>query len=180
MKPNLLLCLALVLSGGLFGCATNQIKRSQSSTASEQIPHFENLGNAYSYIAKCENLPTDDKAVLKLAAESKIDVINIENIGEIQIIEANYFRDGDNEIRGAQWNGRYYVLRRNNEGFDLVGILEGNIYRWHFGKTLALQAHWHSGAWTDDAGWENYPWNGRTFGAIAPASLPTFYKPTSQ
>ena len=118
MKPKLILCLALVLSGGLFGCATNQIDRS----VSEQIPHFEDLGNAYSYIAKCESLPTDDKTALKLAAESKIDVINIENIGEIEIIEANYFRDGDNEIRGAQWNGRYYVLRRSNEGFDLLRL----------------------------------------------------------
>ena len=184
MKPKLILYLTLVLSGGLFGCSTNQhvhnvnghppVSAAGNWLFLESPMRFANYHDVYRFIAKCESIPTDADALLKLAAESNMEISTNEKIGTIQIIEANYYGDVFNEIRGAQLNGRYYVLRKTKSGFDLVGILEGNIYRWdNVGKSIKLKTHWHSGAWSGEDDWNIYEWNGQTFGAIAPTSLPS-------
>jgi hypothetical protein len=183
MKTKLLLSLALVLSGGWFGCSTSQHPHNANgqppvSTAGNTLVlsssiGFANYHDVYRFIAERESIPTNADALLKLAAESHMEIATIENLGIIQIIEANYYGDIFNKIRGAQLNGRYYVLRKNKSGFDLVGILEGNIYRWdNVGKSIKLKAHWHGGEWNGEDAWDIYEWNGQTFGAIAPASLP--------
>jgi hypothetical protein len=184
MKYEIILCCALVLSGGLLGRSAPYRLQDGSwhppigDTAKASNPDlpikFTNYHDVYRFIAECEGVPTNADALLKLASESKMEITPIENVGTIQIIEANYYSDVFNKIRGAQLNGRYYVLRRNKSDFDLVGILEGNIYRWeNIGKSVKLKTHWHVGAWNGEADWQSYEWNGRTFGAIAPASLPS-------
>lgn len=179
MRQKLHISLALVLGGVLFGCAVRPTDGPYESSNSKAL-HFKGYREAYVYIAKCESLPADDNTVLKLAAESTMKVVQIENIGTLHIIEAEYYDGVYDRVRGAQANGRYYVLRENNGKFDLAGILEGNAYRWsQTGKSVALQTHWDSGEKNSEDGWISYPWNGRAFGAIAPASLPTFCKPAS-
>jgi hypothetical protein len=179
MKPRIILCLALIFSGGVFGCATRPLDGLYSSSASGTL-HFKGYQEAYSYIAKCEGLSEDYATALKLAAESKTEITPVENVGVFHIIEASYYVGGYDQIRGAQANGRYYVLRERSGSFDLAGVLEGNIYRWNnVGENVALQTHWHSSGGNAEGDWINYPWDGRVFGAIAPARLPTFYRPTS-
>ena len=183
MKSKLILCLALVLSGILFGCSThqhlhNEYERPPVGFAAKglnpDLPiKFASYYDVYGFIAECEGIPTNADALLKLAAESKMEITPIENVGTIQIIEANYYGDVFNEIRGAQLNGRYYVLRKHKRDFALVGILAGNIYRWeNVGKRVKLKTHWHGGLGNGEDDWQSYEWNGQTFGAIAPASLP--------
>src|SRR5580704_10420626 len=118
MNHKIIPCLALVLSGGLFGCAMRPTDGLYESSGSKVL-HFKSYWEAYVYIAKCESLPTDDNTVLKLAAESTMSIVQIENIGTLHIIEAQYYDGVYDRIRGAQANGRYYVLRENNGKFDL-------------------------------------------------------------
>lgn len=170
--------LALVLSSVLFGCVTQRPDPRDLLSASEPL-HFKNYREAYAYVAHCEGLPTDADTLLKLAAESKMEITPVENLGTFHIIEASYYADGLDQIRGAQGNGRFYVLRENKGNFDLAGILEGNAYRWNnTDNHAALQTHWHVGGGDNDD-WTDYSWNGQSFGAIAPTSLQTFYKPPS-
>jgi hypothetical protein len=184
MKPKLVLCLALVLSGGLFGCSTSQHSHNANGQPSVGAAgnalvlnspiKFASYHDVYRFIAECEGVPTNADGLLKLAAESNMQIANIEKIGTIQIIEANYYGEVFNEIRGAQLNGRYYVLRKNKSNFELVGILEGNVYRWNnVGENIKLESHWYVGALSDEDDWNTYKWNGQTFGAIDPASLPS-------
>ncbi len=184
MKFGLSFCLALVLSGVLFGCSTGQhlhnacghpSVRFAAKGLNPNLPiKFASYCDVYGFIAECEGIPTNADALLKLAAESKMEITPIENVGTIQIIEANYYGDVFNEIRGAQLNGRYYVLRKHKSDFALVGILEGNLYRWeNVGKSVKLKTHWHVGLGNGEDDWQSYEWNGQTFGAIAPASLPS-------
>lgn len=179
MKPKIILCFALFLSGVLFGCGTRPIDGLYVSSSPKTL-HFKSYREAYSYIARCESLPTDAQTVLKLAVESKTEIARVENVGTLHVIEASYYVGIYDQLRGAQANGRYYVLREDNGKFDLAGILEGNAYRWcNTDKEIVLQAHWHGGGGNSEDDWISYPWDGRCFGAIAPTSLRTFYRPPS-
>ena len=188
MKTNLLLCLALVLSGGLFGCSTPKQSAFLGGVYDiEQVKlpiKFSNYHELYAFIAKYNTyggMQTDANTLFKLAADSTTEIITLEKLEDtnlppyVYIVTSHYYNGGIfDEIRGAQGNGNFYILRPlakdftsmdTDHGFELVGLVAGNAYRWReVARHLILQTHWHSGAFYDD--WTSYKWNGNYFEQI--------------
>lgn len=92
---------------------------------------FTNYMGIFTFIANYEHLSIDKDTLFTLAADSRIDRSAIDGIGQVMVIESNYYGGGKfNRIRGAQLNGRYFVLRIDGDSFRLIGVLNGNGYRW--------------------------------------------------
>lgn len=168
---------AVLALAGLSCSTAPRMAMKDMSIGNKPGPSFSDYRQLFSWIAKCEGLPTDARTIFDLAAESKLDYFQDEKFGKICIIEVNYYGDGQfNQIRGAQGNGRYYVIKSTERGFDLVGILEGNSYSWdNVGERRRLITTWHMSISENEG--MTYDWNGKTFGAISPASLPSMPPP---
>ena len=90
------------------------------------------------------------------------------------VITPHFFNRSD-EIRGAQGNGEYYILRPltnkdfsfagTNYEFELVGVGEGNTLEWSSvnGK-LQFITGWHLSAWEHPE--TTNEWNGKIFEAL--------------
>jgi len=178
MKSKLLLCLALVLSGGLFGCSTPKKEFSVGVGTEAQdvkLPiKFANYRELYTFIAQHTygGMPTNDNTLFKLASDSetKIYVFDIPP-SYLWVITPHFFNGGD-EIRGAQGNGDYYVLRplvvRNFRfantdcEFELVGVGAGNTLNWsNYNQKARFTTSWHLSA--EDHPETIYEWNGKFF-----------------
>ena len=138
--------------------------------------HFKDYEELFDYIAFQNGLKTglDNGGpgdVFKLAVDSKIDYHrDSDGIPDTAVIMPNYIqtflyenhRFRDNFIRGAQGNGSYYVIRFENEGIDLIGILEGNGYSWtSINGKEALETSWHMSA--REYVRTIYEWDGKVF-----------------
>ena len=128
---------------------------------------FESYGKIFSFIAKHELLEVDSARLLILAGDSKIDRSSIGGIGDVMIIESNFYGDHRyNQIRGIQLNGRYFVIKKTQSKFELIGVLHGNRYQWNnVGKTIRIIASWHMSA--SDSPETTYTWDGNRFEPFA-------------
>jgi len=162
---------AFGLAAILAGCTTAPTHQASKSPWTDTP--FRSYREAFKFIAQSEGLPTDSKTLLQLAADSKVVVHHFDGIPALYIVEANYYAGGIyNQIRGVQLNGRYYVLRslardfagigNLDRGFELIGVLQGNTYRWdNTDDRLRLITTWHVSA-PDNKG-SVYDWDGRVF-----------------
>jgi hypothetical protein len=178
MKPKLILCLALVLSGGLFGCATpkNEFGVGVGTEAQDvQLPiRFVNYRELYTFIAQHTygGMPRNDSTLFKLASDSRTDMYTFDDPPFYVWVITPHFFNGDDEIRGAQGNGDYYVLRplvdhnfrfANTDCiFELVGVGAGNTLKWSsYNQKVRFITSWHISA--EDQPETVYEWNGKFF-----------------
>ena len=142
MKLRIALCPALIVSGILFGCSTTrQDSGSVHDTRAVELPiRFAGYRELYTFIAQHTDggMPTNNDALFKLAADSKTEIITLEDerMPYVYLVEGHYYNGGVyDQIRGAQGNGGYYILRplatnlselNTDKGFELVGIAKGN------------------------------------------------------
>lgn len=166
----------LVMMVCLAGCANRRVLPSSQPYFNEEEAiglKFSTYEETFRFIARQETIPMDDRTVFRLAADSDIEVLRFENLATFYLVEANFYGGGIyNQVRGAQLNGRYYVLRSLSEdyiqpdnlekGFELVGILSGNRYevKRSEGK-LSIVTSWHVSA--TERGVHTYTWDGKAF-----------------
>jgi hypothetical protein len=177
MKPRFMRSFSfLVAVACLTGCASPkpalppQPYFDEKEAIGLKFPTYE---EAFRFIAQQETIPMDDRTVFRLAADSRIEILRFGEHATFYLVEANLYGGGIyNRIRGAQFNGRYYVLRSLSEdfiqpdnwekGFELVGILSGNRYevKQSEGK-LSIVTSWHSSLF--ERGVFTYVWDGKSF-----------------
>ncbi len=180
MKTKLLVSLVLILAGGLMGCVTAHRPPATPAEIDNAPPDefqrpikFTGYHALYTYIAQHEGLATDSNTVFKLAADSQTEVLAVnKSLPWVYAVESHYYDGGAyDQIRGAQGNGNYYILRPlatndvnldTDKGFELVGILEGNYYELHYSNNVPqFIAYWHMSASESDP--SIYEWNGTIF-----------------
>jgi hypothetical protein len=139
----------------------------------KQTTHLRDYAEMFRFIAAREELPVDQGTILRLAADSSVEVWHFDDIPVLYVITAHYYAGGlYDQVRGAQSNGRYYLLRPLNQqftaagnldrGFELVGIAEGNTYRWEtLNGRRRLITTWHLSA--SESPTNTYDWNGSKF-----------------
>ena len=140
---------------GLLGCSS---VRLPTSAIGRGTTRFRDYAEAFRFIARHEELSTDEGTVFRLAADSSVEIWRFEQIPILYFVTAHYYAGGlYDQIRGAQGNGRYYLLRPLNHeftaagnldrGFELVGIAEGNTYHWQtINSRPRLATTWHLSA----------------------------------
>lgn len=175
MKPKLLIGLALVLSGGWFGCSTTRPGLVGGDMDKEQIKlpiKFAGYREFYTFVAQHtgEGMPTDADSLFKLAADSTVKIVGLDfkQMPYVYVVESHFYNGCFDGIRGEQGNGYYYVLQplaNDNAtlgGFQLVGILEGNAYTvQHVNMTPRFISYWHISAGEHPE--TIYEWNGKFF-----------------
>jgi len=175
MKFKFTFCFALVLSGGLFGCSTTKSALTAGDANAEQIKlpiKFAGYREFFTFVGqdKILGMPTGADAIFKLAADSMIKIVDLDfkQMPYVYVVEDHFFRGEFDEIRGAQGNGQYYILRplaADNAtlgGFELVGILDGNAYTvQHINGTPRFVSYWHLSAGEHPE--SVYDWNGKFF-----------------
>jgi hypothetical protein len=178
MKPKLILCLSLVLSGGLFGCSTTHWSSSEADTDTKLPVRFNNYRELYAFIEARTygGMPTNMDTTLAMASDSETKIVTLsdDKIPYVYLVTPHLYDGGIyDHIRGAQGNGYYYILRPlakatdytsdgKEHGFDLIGIGEGNTFTWtnSNGKTGFITT-WHLSAGEHPE--TIYEWNGKFF-----------------
>jgi len=146
IHPNLkpVLCLALILSGALFGCSTphHLVAIDPNKEPILDLPlKFASYQKLYAFIAKREGLPTDAHTVFKLAADSSTQIYGLNGPPLHALVITPHFYNGGifDTIRGAQGNGSLYIARSlahdftsldTDHGFELIGFGAGNGLLW--------------------------------------------------
>ncbi len=140
--------------------------------------HFSNYRELYLFMAKYEGIPTSADAVFQFAADSETEIYTLDELPSyVWVIMPHFFNGGIfDEIRGAQGNGSIYLvhpLARNfasddtNRGFELIGIAEGNAYRFaSINQIPRLITNWHISAGEHPE--SIYEWNGKFFAQLPP------------
>lgn len=141
--------------------------------------HFQNYQELFTYIASQNGL--DPETIFDLAVDSRIDYKSRQTNADpiIAVITASYLQDhkspyGDkyriNNIRGASGNGNFYVIRFEEEGLDLIGILVGNGYSWtNINGNDALFTSWHMSA--AEYVKTVYEWDGKVFRLVSSENM---------
>jgi hypothetical protein len=153
----------------LTGCSSVPVQPAGASATPDM---FVNYQAAFKYIAAQERIPTDAGTLFRLAADSEIRVWHFDERPPLYVVTAHYYAGGlYDQIRGAQDNGRFYVLRtlahdftavgNTDHGFQLIGVAEGNSYSWQtVNDRLKLITRWHMSA--AESGTNTYDWEGMT------------------
>lgn len=96
---------------------------------------FNSLQHVFRFIAKEEGLDTDPETLLKLAADSRSDrhYFRTDPSFHAYIVESTFFDPEDHMVVNRALNGKgsYYVVRQDQDGYSLVGWLQGNSYEIH-------------------------------------------------
>lgn len=163
MKTHGTVIFTVLLLASLIACGSSL---PAEESLGESLPRpvvFTNYTGIFTFIARYELLPIDADTLFTLAADSRIDRSIIDGIGQVMVIESNYYGGGKfNRIRGAQLNGRYFVLRIDGDSFRLIGVLSGNAYRWdNVGSKRRLITSWHLSA--AESPETTYTWDGAVF-----------------
>jgi len=138
MKPKLILCLALVLSGGLFGCSTieptrpDAITYSKPSSESLQKIKIERISLTSEQLAKSVLLPKDKT-----------------EFGSRWLVE-----EKPDTMRDGPWNTRLYIFNSADTNQCVrVELLDHASYdvrhTWLNDKMLFVEVYWGRIAWTD-------------------------------
>jgi hypothetical protein len=161
----------------LAGCSSVQIQPPSGKSAAARV--FTDYHAAFRFIAERERLPMDAGTLFRLAADSEIQVWCFDDIPPLYVITARYYAGGIyDQIRGAQGQGRYYLLRtfardftavgNIDRSFELVGVAEGNSYTWQtINHQLRLITRWHLSA--AESSTNAYDWDGRAFNSVSAA-----------
>lgn len=191
---NLITVLLFLLVTGCTSLQTNQqIVRGDVENQLDKPRKFSNYREIFKYIADNESKstvdPINDDKLLKLAADSQIDVCRVEgHLPPILVVTASYYNffnnnmGVDDEIRSSTGNGRFYLfipLQKNltedgnpNPGFELVGIGIGNSYSWtSMNHVPEFITTWHGSATQSPA--SIYQWDGKIFKLIK-TELPNY------
>ena len=182
MNPQMLLCLALVLSGSLTGCSTARqcpVIAPDPDAAKIELPlKFAGYRELYGFMAKREGVQSYADAVFKLAADSETRILALDTPPTyVWVILPHFYNGGIYDlIRGAQGNGGIYLVHplannftaaNTDGGFELVGIAGGNRYEFSsVNQVPRLIAHWHLSAGEQPE--TVYEWNGKFFAQIKP------------
>jgi hypothetical protein len=172
MKHKLILCLALFLNGGLFGCSTTKPALIAANAEQIKLPiTFANLEEFFTFVARdsINGIPINDNAISKLVADSTDKIVVLDSkqrqMPFVHVVESHYFNRGIDEIRGVQGNGQFYILLPLTSKVELVGILDGNSYRLQpINKTPRFVSNWHLSA--NESSENIYEWNGKFFEKI--------------
>lgn len=186
-RTNRFALVSVALTGVLFGCSS--IKPNLNSTINYAavkyydgiaLPRkFKSYHEFYDFAARLEGVSvTNSEVLLKFAADTSTEIITVDDRAMqdqyLYLIEPHYLNGGVyDQIRGAQGNGGYYVLRLlatnftgldTDKGFELVGLLAGNSCRFthETGKPTFI-THWHMSA--AESPQTIYEWNGKFFEA---------------
>src|SRR5579884_121761 len=172
-------CITMGLAGFIAGCSSTKPKLvSPIDFESIELPiKFSGYRSFYTFIALNEysGMYSKDKdVVLKMAADSSTEIITVDDKGMqdqyLYLIKPHYYNGGIyDQIRGAQGNGHYYILRPlatkfteldTDKGFELIGLLSGNSCRFtHETGKPAFITHWHMSA--AESPQTIYEWNGK-------------------
>jgi hypothetical protein len=180
MKAKLILCLALVLRVGLFGCWTTHWNADNPDTNPKLPIRFKNYRELYAFMAARANggdgVPQNASTVLAMASDTTTEIVGLANdqIPYVYLITPHFYDGGIyDHIRGAQGNGDYYILRPlikptgytgdgKEHGFELIGIGEGNTFRWtNSNGKIGFVTTWHISATEHPE--TVYTWNGKIF-----------------
>jgi hypothetical protein len=180
MKPKLIFCLALVLSGGLFGCSTTHWSADNPESNPKLPIQFKNYGELYAFIAAHVNggsgMATNADMVLAMASDTTTKIVTLadDKIPCVYLVTPHFYNGGIfDHIRGAQGNGDYYILRPlskptdytgdgKDHGFELIGIGEGNTFTWtNLNGKIGFVTTWHISAGEHPE--TIYEWNGKFF-----------------
>ena len=167
--------LAFIWVCGLVGCVTKEpVVIEPHADVTVQLPvRFSTYRDVYTFIARREGVPTNTDALFKLAADSETEIYAFDDPPPYLWVITPHFYNGGifDEIRGAQGNGGYYILRplaRNftsmdtDCGFELVGVAEGNSVSWRsLNHNPQLITTWHIGGGKPPE--TVYEWNGKYF-----------------
>ena len=179
MNSKINLCLALCLCGILTGCSAIKppvIPGNGSDGELIKLPiKFADYREFYTFVAQRTygGMPTDAENLFKLAAESRTEIISLDYkaMPYVYVVEPHYFIGENDEIRGAQGNGDYYILcplaagHTPLGGFELVGVAEGNGYTLRYSNGVPqFVTYWHMSA--SDHVKNIYDWNGKEFQQI--------------
>lgn len=161
------IALAAVICAGVCGC-TRSPRESRSPRADSDFESplpkktFTTYESAFRYIAGSEGLPQDPATLLEVAADSTLDRMTTEQTGDLIIVRADHYGNSRYGIRGAQGQGRHYVFRAAGQQWELVGVLQGNGYRWNnVGRQVQIVTWWHMSA--AESPETTYTWNGTVF-----------------
>lgn len=111
---------------------------------------------------------SDDAFLFKVAAESSMDRywLDEETKDIVLVIKLDSLNEPYSAMRGAQDNGAYYLFVPNDNGFEHVGTMEGNSYKWGtFNGKARFTTSWHMSS--TDAIETVYGWNGSRFEVTA-------------
>src|SRR5277367_421373 len=138
MKPKLILCLALVLGGGLFGCSTIQPMRQEAVSYSK--PPSENLQKI-----KIKRISLTGEQLAKLALLPK-DKTEFDSRWLVE--------EKPDTMRDAPWNTRLYIFNSADTNQCVrVELLDHASYDVRHtllnDKMLFVEVYWGRIAWTD-------------------------------
>jgi len=142
MKPKLILCLALVLSGGLFGCSTVEPTRQETVTYSK--PSSESLQKI-----KIERISLTGEQLAKLALEGHGLQPEDERGSGPPLVEV-----WPDWTRAGPWNTRLYIFNSADTNRCVrVELLDHAAYEvrhtWLNEKMLFVRVYWGRIEWTD-------------------------------
>src|SRR5271154_7016281 len=150
MKPKLILCLALVLSGGLFGCATvNQTPRqyiiapANQGEATESL-YYDNPSPDILQNIKVARISLTKDELNKLAALPKDQTNSVTWLVEI---DPDTTRDGP-------WKTQLYLFDVEDTNHcvrvELTDHVSGGVsHAWINDELLSIKVWWGHIAWTD-------------------------------
>jgi hypothetical protein len=177
---TIIVCLVVVLWCGVVGCATghHSAMNTDSDVKDVKLPiRFKNYRELYAFISHevfpDNDVPSGPDAIFKLAADSETETYALDNSPfYLWVITPHYLNGGIyDQIRGAQGNGAYFIVRplaknltsENTDcGFELVGIASGNALNFSgYNQTTRFTTFWHISATEHPA--TTYEWNGKFF-----------------
>jgi hypothetical protein len=138
VQSKIILCLALVLSGGLFGCST--IEPTRQDAVSYSKPSSENLQKI-----KIERISLTSEQLAKLASLPKDKT----EFGSWWLVE-----EKPDTMQAGPWNTRLYILNSTDTNQCVrVELLDDASYdvrhTWLNEKMLFVEVCWGRIAWTD-------------------------------
>jgi hypothetical protein len=138
MKAKLILCLALVLSGGLFGCSTIQPIRPDAVTYSK--PSSKNLQKI-----KIERISLTGQQLTRLISLPKDKT----EFGLRWLVQ-----EKPDTMRDETWNTLFYIFNSANTNrcvrVELLNHASYDVrHTWLNDKMLFVEVYWGRIAWTD-------------------------------
>lgn len=136
---------------------------NEITTYAIETKKLPSLRKVHEYIAKDNDLDTDEETLLRIASGSTNKTFQkFDKYEYILSIEA-----GGPVGRGAQWNGPIYLFGKYKDTYENIGKLEGqnvNIEVHHYDnkkEELIFKTNWHMSARSGVT--SKYKWNGKNF-----------------
>jgi len=159
----------LAISCVVCGCGKHPLSEemrvvspARDSEANTLPSVFTDYRAAFQEIARREGLRQDEQALFGLAVDSTVERFGFTRAGVFSIVRPEYYGKSQFGIRGVLGQGNYYVFQRDGAEWRLLGVLQGNSYRWDcVGDKICIITRWHVSA--GESPETVYLRNGRTF-----------------